>query len=192
MRTPSPASVVSHHQFTKTHQPARRLSDLLYPSRLCSAMDDSAGEADGRSQVSRNRGALLSSAPQHLSRSSTALAGGIAPPGRCSPAISVVAGSRVQFVPPFVPFPCVPFHPSRTLAFSWRVDFGSLSVLTLCWAFFSSSEPPDIKNWFSSYVYDSPEVTEQVADHDSGDGSETQDPFEVIIIFRCQSHPPTY
>jgi hypothetical protein len=82
MRTPSPASVVSHHQFTKTHQPARRLSDLLYPSRLCSAMDDSAGEADGRSQVSRNRGALLSSAPQPLSRSSTALAGGIAPPGR--------------------------------------------------------------------------------------------------------------
>lgn len=34
------------------------------------------------------------------------------------------------------------------------------------------------------YRNDSPEVMEQVADHDGGDGSETQDPFEVIISFR--------
>ncbi|KAG0527223.1 hypothetical protein BDA96_06G214900 [Sorghum bicolor] len=40
------------------------------------------------------------------------------------------------------------------------------------------SQPPDIKNWFSSYVYDSPEVPELVADHNGGNGSETQDPFE--------------
>jgi hypothetical protein len=46
----------------------------------------------------------------------------------------------------------------------------------------SSSEPPDIKNWFSSYVYDSPEVPELVADHDGGNGSETQDPFEVNLF----------
>ncbi|KAJ1272528.1 hypothetical protein BS78_06G208600 [Paspalum vaginatum] len=40
------------------------------------------------------------------------------------------------------------------------------------------SQPPDIKNWFSSYEYESPEVPELAAHPDSGNGSETQDPFE--------------
>ncbi|KAL6651292.1 hypothetical protein ACP70R_010217 [Stipagrostis hirtigluma subsp. patula] len=40
------------------------------------------------------------------------------------------------------------------------------------------SQPPDIKNWFSSYEYESPEVPELVADAAGQDGSETQDPLE--------------
>ncbi|CAN6269084.1 unnamed protein product [Urochloa humidicola] len=40
------------------------------------------------------------------------------------------------------------------------------------------SQPPDIKNWFSSYEYESPEVPELVADPAIDNGSETQDPFE--------------
>ncbi|RCV35158.1 hypothetical protein SETIT_7G217600v2 [Setaria italica] len=40
------------------------------------------------------------------------------------------------------------------------------------------SQPPDIKNWFSSYEYESPEVPELVADPAVENGSETQDPFE--------------
>ncbi|CAN6276751.1 unnamed protein product [Urochloa humidicola] len=40
------------------------------------------------------------------------------------------------------------------------------------------SQPPDIKNWFSSYEYESPEVPELVADPAVDNGSETQDPFE--------------
>uniref|UniRef100_A0A0E0MEC0 Uncharacterized protein n=1 Tax=Oryza punctata TaxID=4537 RepID=A0A0E0MEC0_ORYPU len=41
------------------------------------------------------------------------------------------------------------------------------------------SQPPDIKNWFSSYEYESPEVPELVAGHS---GSETQDPLENIQV----------
>ncbi|KAG8082945.1 hypothetical protein GUJ93_ZPchr0014g47064 [Zizania palustris] len=40
------------------------------------------------------------------------------------------------------------------------------------------SQPPDIKNWFSSYVYESPEVPELAAGHGGDSGSETQDPLE--------------
>ncbi|PUZ48658.1 hypothetical protein GQ55_7G263500 [Panicum hallii var. hallii] len=40
------------------------------------------------------------------------------------------------------------------------------------------SQPPDIKNWFSSYEYESPEVPELGADPPIDNGSETQDPFE--------------
>ncbi|KAM3370079.1 hypothetical protein ACQJBY_017760 [Aegilops geniculata] len=42
-----------------------------------------------------------------------------------------------------------------------------------------SSEPPDIRNWFSSYQYESPEVPELAVDPPAVDnGSETQDPLE--------------
>ncbi|OEL28487.1 hypothetical protein BAE44_0010497 [Dichanthelium oligosanthes] len=40
------------------------------------------------------------------------------------------------------------------------------------------SQPPDIKNWFSSYEYESPEVPKLVADPAVDNGCETQDPFE--------------
>ncbi|CAL5015165.1 unnamed protein product [Urochloa decumbens] len=40
------------------------------------------------------------------------------------------------------------------------------------------SQPPDIKNWFPSYEYESPEVPELPADAAVDNGSETQDPFE--------------
>lgn len=43
-----------------------------------------------------------------------------------------------------------------------------------------SSEPPDIRNWFASYEYESPEDSEMVADPGAHNGSETQDPFQVI------------
>ncbi|XP_066343505.1 uncharacterized protein [Miscanthus floridulus] len=60
------------------------------------------------------------------------------------------------------------------------------------------SQPPDIKNWFSGYVYDSPEVPELVADNDGGNGSETQDPLEdggVALRENClggQSEPEIF
>lgn len=44
------------------------------------------------------------------------------------------------------------------------------------------SQPPDIKNWFSSYEYESPEVPELGADPAIHNGSETQDPFEHPIF----------
>ncbi|XP_051219348.1 uncharacterized protein [Lolium perenne] len=40
------------------------------------------------------------------------------------------------------------------------------------------SQPPDIRNWFSSYQYESPEVPELDAALGGNDGSETQDPLE--------------
>ncbi|PNT61734.1 hypothetical protein BRADI_5g19853v3 [Brachypodium distachyon] len=43
------------------------------------------------------------------------------------------------------------------------------------------SEPPDIRNWFSSYEYESPEDSELVADPGDGNGSETQDPLEYRV-----------
>ncbi|CAL5030339.1 unnamed protein product [Urochloa decumbens] len=43
------------------------------------------------------------------------------------------------------------------------------------------SQPPDIKNWFPSYEYESPEVPELVADPAIDNGSETQDPFELPL-----------
>jgi hypothetical protein len=45
--------------------------------------------------------------------------------------------------------------------------------------FFFCSEPVDIRNWFSSYQYESPEVPELDAVPGCNDGSETQDPLEV-------------
>lgn len=39
-----------------------------------------------------------------------------------------------------------------------------------------------LDNWFSSYVYDSPEVPEQVVDHNGGNSGEAQDQLEVIVI----------
>ncbi|EMS52845.1 hypothetical protein TRIUR3_08017 [Triticum urartu] len=48
-----------------------------------------------------------------------------------------------------------------------------------------SSEPPDIRNWFSSYQYESPEVPELAVDPPAVDNSsETQDPLE----FRVAGH----
>jgi hypothetical protein len=44
------------------------------------------------------------------------------------------------------------------------------------------SEPPDIRNWFSSYQYESPEVPELDAVPGFNDDSETQDPLEVNIF----------
>ncbi|KAM3389609.1 hypothetical protein ACQJBY_011636 [Aegilops geniculata] len=47
------------------------------------------------------------------------------------------------------------------------------------------SQPPDIRNWFSSYQYESPEVPELAVDPPAVDnGSETQDPLE----FRVAGH----
>uniref|UniRef100_A0ACD5UT10 Uncharacterized protein n=1 Tax=Avena sativa TaxID=4498 RepID=A0ACD5UT10_AVESA len=46
------------------------------------------------------------------------------------------------------------------------------------------SQPPDIRNWFSSYQYESPEVPELDADPDGDDGSETQEPLE----YRAPGH----
>lgn len=43
------------------------------------------------------------------------------------------------------------------------------------------SQPPDIKNWFSSYEYESPEAPELVADPGDDNGSETQDPLEYRV-----------
>nr|CAB3485582.1 unnamed protein product [Digitaria exilis] len=51
---------------------------------------------------------------------------------------------------------------------------------------FSSSEPPDIKNWFPSYEYESPEASELVPDPAVDNDSETQDPFEVPLP--CAQH----
>ncbi|KAF0895288.1 hypothetical protein E2562_008600 [Oryza meyeriana var. granulata] len=44
-----------------------------------------------------------------------------------------------------------------------------------------AAQPPDIKNWFSSYEYESPEVPELVAGQGGNSGSETQDPLEVGV-----------
>ncbi|KAL6838885.1 hypothetical protein ACP4OV_031321 [Aristida adscensionis] len=44
------------------------------------------------------------------------------------------------------------------------------------------SQPPDIKNWFSSYEYESPEVPELVAGGAGEDGCETQDPREHSLF----------
>uniref|UniRef100_A0A8R7THS0 Uncharacterized protein n=2 Tax=Triticum urartu TaxID=4572 RepID=A0A8R7THS0_TRIUA len=47
------------------------------------------------------------------------------------------------------------------------------------------SQPPDIRNWFSSYQYESPEVPELAVDPPAVDNSsETQDPLE----FRVAGH----
>uniref|UniRef100_A0A453CX32 Uncharacterized protein n=1 Tax=Aegilops tauschii subsp. strangulata TaxID=200361 RepID=A0A453CX32_AEGTS len=44
------------------------------------------------------------------------------------------------------------------------------------------SQPPDIRNWFSSYQYESPEVPELAIDPPAVDnGSETQDPLEFPV-----------
>ncbi|KAM3370078.1 hypothetical protein ACQJBY_017760 [Aegilops geniculata] len=44
------------------------------------------------------------------------------------------------------------------------------------------SQPPDIRNWFSSYQYESPEVPELAVDPPAVDnGSETQDPLEFPV-----------
>ncbi|XP_037487125.1 uncharacterized protein LOC119365579 [Triticum dicoccoides] len=44
------------------------------------------------------------------------------------------------------------------------------------------SQPPDIRNWFSSYQYESPEVPELAVDPPAVDnGSETQDPLEYRV-----------
>ncbi|CAM0903100.1 unnamed protein product [Alopecurus aequalis] len=49
------------------------------------------------------------------------------------------------------------------------------------------SEPPDIRNWFSSYQYESPEVPELDADPSDHNGSETQDPLK----YRAPSGHPS-
>jgi hypothetical protein len=67
--------------------------------------------------------------------------------------------------------------------FSRFLDVSGLDlwrVLTLFSVLFScSSEPPDIRNWFSSYEYESPEASELVVHPGAHIGKETQDPFEV-------------
>ncbi|KAL5215679.1 hypothetical protein ABZP36_007080 [Zizania latifolia] len=50
------------------------------------------------------------------------------------------------------------------------------------------SQPPDIKNWFSSYVYESPEVPELAAGHGGDSGSETQDPLEDEVPYSLLEH----
>jgi len=44
---------------------------------------------------------------------------------------------------------------SYDLVFSPAIQFSQL--FCMCLFLFSDSEPPDIRNWFSSYVYESPE-----------------------------------
>jgi hypothetical protein len=51
-----------------------------------------------------------------------------------------------------------------------------------CTLFFLCSEPLDIRNWFSSYQYESPEVPELDAVPGCNDDSETQDPLEVNLF----------
>jgi hypothetical protein len=68
-QTPSPPPVVSRHSSPRLTGPLVGAQIYPTPSRLRSAMDDSAGEAGSQSQVRRIRGASLSSAPQPLSRS---------------------------------------------------------------------------------------------------------------------------
>jgi hypothetical protein len=64
-----PPPVVSRHSSPRLTGPLVGAQIYPTPSRLRSAMDDSAGEAGSQSQVRRIRGASLSSAPQPLSRS---------------------------------------------------------------------------------------------------------------------------
>uniref|UniRef100_A0A0D9XQV9 Polygalacturonase n=1 Tax=Leersia perrieri TaxID=77586 RepID=A0A0D9XQV9_9ORYZ len=52
----------------------------------------------------------------------------------------------------------------------------------------NAHEPPDIRNWFSSYEYESPEVPELDAGHGGNSNSETQDPLavKILLFFLCQ------
>ncbi|TVU15974.1 hypothetical protein EJB05_39519 [Eragrostis curvula] len=55
------------------------------------------------------------------------------------------------------------------------------------WSSYSLSLPsqrPDIRNWFASYEYESPEIPELDAYCGGHNGSETQDPFEHLILPR--------
>ncbi|XP_052135303.1 uncharacterized protein LOC127753895 isoform X2 [Oryza glaberrima] len=54
------------------------------------------------------------------------------------------------------------------------------------------SQPPDIKNWFSSYEYESPEVPELVGGNGGNSGSETQDPLEVGVPVDSLLEPTTH
>jgi hypothetical protein len=55
-------------------------------------------------------------------------------------------------------------------------------LITLGWMFYFFVRAAGLDNWFSSYVYDSPEVPEQVVDHNGGNSGEAQDLLEVIVI----------
>ncbi|KAK3141666.1 hypothetical protein QOZ80_4BG0336860 [Eleusine coracana subsp. coracana] len=51
------------------------------------------------------------------------------------------------------------------------------------WSSYSlPSQPPDIRNWFASYQYESPEDSELIAVPGPQNGSETQDPLERLIF----------
>jgi hypothetical protein len=76
---------------------------------------------------------------------------------------------------------------ATTLEFLRFLDVSCLDLwraLTLFAVLFScSSEAPDIRNWFSSYEYESPEASELAVHPGAHIGRETPEPFAFFFFF---------